>query len=88
MSAFEDFRKFVNDQPPERPVNHSAWSTCAVGDFRREVQGEPDSTRLREAGSWFMANQFPRSVIVGALQGVGNEANTYGKLAAKLERVA
>jgi len=38
LATVAGFIAFVNAQPADRPINHTyGWSTCAVGDYAREV---------------------------------------------------
>lgn len=38
LQHIQHFKAWVDDQPPETPINHSTWSSCALGDFVRATQ--------------------------------------------------
>lgn len=37
MSFAERFKAYVASQPSDKPVNHSSWRLCAIGEFVRDT---------------------------------------------------
>lgn len=33
----EAFIQFVKKQPPKKPINHTGWDACAVGEFANSI---------------------------------------------------
>lgn len=80
MSAYqviEQFKAFVAEQPPETVINHSTWSSCALGEFVRVV--EPLNEGHQPITSGGMANRFNEVYGHDAymLLGNGGRAGSY-----------
>jgi len=47
QKLLDGFIEFVNNQDPEREIDHSGWSSCAVGEyFLYKGLGRPDTEEL------------------------------------------
>lgn len=78
VASVEDFIKFVNEQDSSRVIDHTAWETCAVGNYHEEYE-----TRETEDYCTFLQKSNLGKVIFEYVGYCGPE--TYGDLKKEIE---
>ena len=77
---FEGFVEFCKSQPPEKPVNHYEWESCAIGEFAEHLGNPFDTLDFCE---------WPKKVLgTGKIYDSFNQGlsgKNYGELVSTLE---
>lgn len=78
LGSFEEFVEFVNEQDPERVINHeNGWAGCSVGDYFEEAVDLHRTTATRMV--YYLFNEHEEIMIL-----LGDDYHfipTYGDLA-------
>lgn len=92
MNAFEtmqQFKAYVAEQPQDKPINHSSWRSCALGEFARDVLNDQDDPYIFKPTTAFNTVFGSQAYDVlgngGWSFGITVPMNTYGELSTWLE---
>jgi hypothetical protein len=86
--SIQSFAAFVHYQPADKPINHSSWETCAVGDWAEYMTGSRGPSRRLSCDLERVFNHAGDNLreVLGCYEVYDEEMPNYGSLQMLLVR--